>query len=65
MVFSKSCQRFCPAPAQYHVHAGKLETSCCGRHLTRTIEMVLRLEKESGRPVDSVTVTPVRGAGRG
>lgn len=63
MPFSKACQRTCSLAARYHVYVGETQTSCCGRHLTRTVDMVMKLEKEAGRPTRSVVVSQVLGGG--
>lgn len=63
MPLSNSCQRSCSSDARYHVYAGETQTSCCGRHLTRTVDMVIKLETEAGRKVRSVVVTQVLSGG--
>jgi hypothetical protein len=63
MPLSNACQRTCSLAARYHVYAGKTQTSCCGRHLTRSVDMVIKLEKEAGRPTRSVVVSQVLGGG--
>lgn len=57
MPFSKACQRNCSGAARYHVSAGESRTSVCGRHLTRSVDMVIKLEREAGRPTRSVVVS--------
>lgn len=63
MPFANTCQRSCSSAARYHVYAGEMRTSCCGRHLTRSVEMVMKLEREAGRPTRSVVVSQVLGGG--
>jgi hypothetical protein len=63
MPFSTACQRTCSLAARYHVYAGETQTSCCGRHLTRSVDMVIKLETEAGRQVRSVVVSQVLGGG--
>ncbi len=64
-MLSKTCQRNCSSAAVYHVYAAETQVSCCGRHLTRTIDMIIKLETEAGRPTRSVVVSQVLEARRG